>query len=318
MSLHVPVRAALRGAAAVSQRSIGRLHRKNPFMPVLRAPPVDGSPEGERNKKLGRLGMLARGPLGSYVSAPLSATPLAPPQYQLVDDDDLEETLDRADQVVQARHPAPSEIPKAPESTILSRDPAAANRRFTFVFTDISEGAENMSRSITFRETDGTLRTATPAERLEINQKFFPREHSRNKLRPVFEESNVKAMMAKKQHALLLDMAHKFLDPTHSAFWRVHRTVYDNLDQNKLYSLLQNTRHWLEFARHLVRENQINGLLGTLLRLERLHDACTLVSVYYEVHPSNKPPGDEMQLLEGYIKKSGSEQLRNALSGSRQ
>ncbi|EGD76311.1 hypothetical protein PTSG_01014 [Salpingoeca rosetta] len=164
-----------------------------------------------------------------------------------------------------------------PESEVISRDPACANRRFSFVFVDTSEGQTHNTRHIRIREQDGTLRTATREEHERYNQEFFAEPSKRAQRPAVCREESLPGMFAMNRHKYILDLTVKHLHPYQRDYREVHEAVYKDVVVTSKFNALQDSPHWPAFVRWLVRTDQAHVLISTLMKASRFKDAAKLV-----------------------------------------
>eukprot|EP00039_Didymoeca_costata_P001120 m.49905 g.49905 ORF g.49905 m.49905 type:complete len:373 (+) comp10638_c0_seq1:221-1339(+) len=238
------------------------------------------------------------------------------PMYGLVNTLNYDEMMDSKDEYVRARRNAASNIDeakkrlRAPEkSRVLDVDPRCGNRRYDFVFTDVSKSKNDDTRLIFMREKDGTLRTADQDERDRINWKYFGKKGHVKWIQSVFSDMDeLKIALGQFAHPYLLDELCKVRSEKDATYIKVHIEVYRDVEKRKCYSVLQDTPHFRGFVQWLVNNDKVEGFLQTLLEADRGNDVGEFLSVYVNERPSS----DLAKKLSVALEKTTKKKLKNA------
>jgi len=174
---------------------------------------------------------------------------------------------------------------KAEQTRVLSKEPSLGNPRYDFCFTDISKGYDKNNRRIFVRQKDGTLRTADQQERDQSDQMYFPKNKNPLKLPGLFMEHALEGAMNNNRQAEILDSICKLRQPDTADYINVHRKVYENVNTNMTYSLLQGTHHFYGLMMWTMHEKNIDNLITTLLLQHRMPDANALATAVHDMHP---------------------------------
>jgi len=143
-----------------------------------------------------------------------------------------------------------------------------------FVFTDITFGKNDRSRSIVVRDADGVLRKANWEERERMNELYFPRPGREIKIPAMFtNQASLKGLLDKKAYEFVLDRACIQFEPDHPLFISVVESVYDKVNEEKDFNSLRSTRHYGPLVFFLVQKRNLDNLLIENLETDRLEDA---------------------------------------------
>ncbi|KAL1116761.1 hypothetical protein AAG570_005233 [Ranatra chinensis] len=149
-----------------------------------------------------------------------------------------------------------------------------------FVFTDISFGTTDRTRTIVVRDPDGKLRKATWDERARMN-----------------------SLLEREEYEFVLDRACLQFEPDDPKFIHTCKLVFDSVNETSSFSVLRSTRHYGSLIFHLVEKENIDDLLIENMKTDRLEDATWLITLYHIIHPSTKSksfaysPGKELDLI---------------------
>jgi len=233
----------------------------------------------------------------------------AEPDYELMTDEQLKQSIEEYE--TRAReHLQMVPVMKnwnSEENEILSED--AEIEGFadnSYVFIDISAGVKRRERTITIREPNGTLRTATPPEKRDCLNLMFPIDNRLYKTPEMFEESNLEIVLGEGRYEYILDRACIQFEPDDPHFNQVTQRTYEHLDNSGSYDILYSTRHFGPFVFHLCYRSSIDGLLIHLISTDRLTDAGDLVRLFYLVRYDKKvlEKLNPHQLINGYLSKN--------------
>lgn len=292
---------------ASSMEILGRKPRKKDPYAVVKKPTVKGYvPPSAEEDVINRIGSGDR--LGKHVAFTMpDDTPIHSPEYLVLDDADVDEYLQSVEHHFEMKEKERKVKLVAPESKVISVDPQEGGRS-TFVYVDTNGGSDaDMEREIRLRESDGTLRTATPDERDKYNQVFFPKRFKRYNVPELFKspEDMKNILQEENLHIVFLDEIIRIQRPHQSAYIATHETVYEDIEERRIYSVLQGTRHWMDFVKYLIAEGQINGLLEELVFKKDTPLACELLALSQQ--------GDgSMQSLKKYISEEGTTKMKSA------
>ncbi|KAK3868442.1 hypothetical protein Pcinc_026161 [Petrolisthes cinctipes] len=176
-----------------------------------------------------------------------------------------------------------------------------------YVFTDITFGISDRKRTISVRDTDGTLRAASWEERDRMNQIYNPAPGRNVVLPKLFDEENLKSALVRKEYEFILDSVCVQCEPDSSVYQRVCSGVYNAIDTHHHHHTLHSTRHYGPMCFYLAWHQRIDSLLVSLIQEERLSDAADIVFLYQLIHKDSKSaklnidPSQHMQFIKGYI-----------------
>lgn len=181
----------------------------------------------------------------------------------------------------------PLKEPRSKNVEILDSDPDIANFDSSkFIFTDITFDATDLDRTVVVRETDGTLRSATPSEHDRMNRFFYEKPN-----RPVFEPAvfsgdDLKNALNSMKHEFVLDWACWFYEPDDPNYVALSKEVFDEIISNKKFDILYSTRHYGQFAFYCALNGEIIDLLNYYGKKESLTDAANFIKLYKIIHPN--------------------------------
>lgn len=202
---------------------------------------------------------------------------------------------------------------------ILEKDPAMVGfDSANYVFTDITYGIHDRDRIIVAREPDGTLREATGAERDRMNQIYFPKEGRYIKTPILFEPTVLEGMLGPDKYVYVLDRNCVQFEPDHPIYIRTCSIVFDHLDINGHYEVLQSTRHYGALLFHLTYEKRTDNIILHYLKKLDLESSSKIVYLYTMIHPESRmssamePDNEEarLKLLRTYIKEESKKETK--------
>uniref|UniRef100_A0A1B6LWW5 28S ribosomal protein S22, mitochondrial n=1 Tax=Graphocephala atropunctata TaxID=36148 RepID=A0A1B6LWW5_9HEMI len=236
---------------------------------------------------------------------------LEPPKYKFMTTDQVEKAIEKSKKEAEEMLQMPPVVPVRKEiDVVLTKDPELIGySESKFVFTDISFGKTDRTRTIVVRDLDGTLRQAFWSERRNANQTYFPRPGREFKAPKMFQPEYLKPILERGDYVFILDRACVEYDADDPDYHRVTQATYSEVDEKQAYSSLRFTRHYGPMVFYLVLNKNIDNLLLENLKTDRLDDAAALISLYHIIHPSAKSaaakltPGQEIAFVKEYIDK---------------
>ncbi|XP_058833522.1 small ribosomal subunit protein mS22 [Topomyia yanbarensis] len=152
------------------------------------------------------------------------------------------------------------------------------------VFTDITYGLKNSKRTIVERLTDGTLQEASYDMRKRLNQIYFPLKGRYIRKPKMFEDSALKKILDAGDHEFVLDRACVQFEPYEHEYHHVTATVYQHVNENKLFDSLRSTRHFGPMCFFLVWHRLADDLLLDMIKREYLRNGVELILLYCSLH----------------------------------
>ncbi|XP_063988586.1 small ribosomal subunit protein mS22 [Diachasmimorpha longicaudata] len=224
--------------------------------------------------------------------------PIEDPTYKFMTDEELQASLQKAEQDLQQRLQMPPVVKeRSPITDIVSKDPAIqGNDGSKYIFTDITFGVNDLNRLIVARDPDGTLRKASWDERFRMNQIYFPVEGREMFTPKMFQDEQIQAILERKDYEFILDRACTQFEPDDPEYQRITRLVYDAVDSQNDYDTLRSTRHYGPFLFHLVVTKNIDNLLYENITREFIEDAALLVKLFHKIHETSQC--DEVSRIE--------------------
>eukprot|EP00040_Diaphanoeca_grandis_P026293 m.147189 g.147189 ORF g.147189 m.147189 type:complete len:407 (-) comp30519_c11_seq1:104-1324(-) len=172
------------------------------------------------------------------------------------------------------------------KSRVIARDPSVGSARYEFCFTDLSQGYNENTRRVFVRERDGTLRTANQEERNRSDQMYFPKKNNMLRLPQLFtSDEALQRTMDAGMHAKILDTICKIRPSNSSEYISVHLAVYENINEAKMFRLLQQTHHFYGFMMWCISEKKIDNVLEVLLDRSRVTEADELAGAVHSMFP---------------------------------
>ncbi|XP_058462369.1 small ribosomal subunit protein mS22 [Malaya genurostris] len=152
------------------------------------------------------------------------------------------------------------------------------------VFTDITHGLKNSKRTIVERLTDGTLQEASFETRKRLNQIYFPLKGRHIRMPSMFEASELNKILAAGDHEFILDRACIQFEPYEKDYHRVTATVYQHVNENKLFDSLRSTRHFGPMSFFLTWHRSVDDLLLDMIKREYFRNGVELIVLYCTLH----------------------------------
>uniref|UniRef100_A0AC35U8V2 28S ribosomal protein S22, mitochondrial n=1 Tax=Rhabditophanes sp. KR3021 TaxID=114890 RepID=A0AC35U8V2_9BILA len=183
----------------------------------------------------------------------------------------------------------PLKEPRPNKSKILEKEEGIAGfDESKFIFTDITFDATDQDRTIVVRETDGTLRTATPSEHDRMNRMYYEKPN-RPVLEPaLFSGDDLKKALDTDKHEFVLDWACWFYEPDDPNFVALSKQVFDQILLAQKFDILYSTRHYGPFLFYCALNKEYIRLLNFFGREDRLADSATFIKLYKIVYPDWK------------------------------
>lgn len=180
----------------------------------------------------------------------------------------------------------PVKEPRPNTFEILSKDPEIAGYdNSKFIFVDITFDSTNQNRTVVVRETDGTLRTATPEERDRMNRIYFAQPERPVNEPALFKDPFLKEALDRNDHEYVLDYACYFFEPDDPAFVKFYREVFDRTVAQEKFKFLYSTRHFGPLVFYLVINDNMNPLLDYIASTGSLSNVAKVIRLYKIVHP---------------------------------
>uniref|UniRef100_A0A158R3S9 28S ribosomal protein S22, mitochondrial n=1 Tax=Syphacia muris TaxID=451379 RepID=A0A158R3S9_9BILA len=181
----------------------------------------------------------------------------------------------------------PIKEPRETKLEVLSKEPAIASfDNSKFVFVDITFDATNQNRTVVVRETDGTLRVATPEEHDRMNRVFFAQPDRPVNKPHLFEDPYLAEALNRNEHEYVLDYACYFFEPDDPEFVKLYRDVFDRTISKSNFDLLRSTRHFGPLVFYMVINNRIDPILNYFASTGSLTDTADLIRLYKVVFPN--------------------------------
>lgn len=222
-------------------------------------------------------------------------------------DEELQEALEEANMKAEEMLQMPPVLlPRKPIDRVLSYDPALQGLETSrFVFTDITFGVPDSKRLIVVRDTDGALREADWDIRDRMNQLYFPKPGRELKIPTMFEDSNLKDLLTRKEYLFILDRACIQFEPDDTKYQTVCGNVYECVSKNSDFDVLRSTRHFGPMVFYLVWHKSLDNLLLELMETCQIQEANKLVQLFGIVHKVefNVSNLDGVDLVREYITK---------------
>jgi small subunit ribosomal protein S22 len=167
----------------------------------------------------------------------------------------------------------------------ISEDPALTSFSTSkFVFTDVTFGLKNSDRSIVIRHPDGTLQEASYDVRKRICQTYFPISGREMEEPAMFNEANLKRLLAENEFEYILDNLCLQFEPFEERYHQVTSQVYQYIDEHEGHDLLRSTRHFGPMAFFFAWHKIIDNLLRDMIRRDYLRNAVELICLTYKLN----------------------------------
>ncbi|KAM3715666.1 28S ribosomal protein S22 [Dirofilaria immitis] len=200
--------------------------------------------------------------------------------------------------------------PRSSVPVVLANDPEIKGFDSSkYIFTDLSFGLGVKIRSVVVRETDGTLRNATPEERDRMTRVYKGHTYRPIYEPPLFKDPYLQMALDRDDHEYVLDWACHYYLPNDPAFIKLSQTIFDRtVDENK-FANLHSTRHFGPFVFYLVLNNKFLPLLNHYAVEKRTEDAANLLRLIKTIFSDKewscqiKDAGD-LEVLQQYAKEN--------------
>lgn len=178
-----------------------------------------------------------------------------------------------------------------------------------YIFTDLSFGLGAQIRSVVVRETDGTLRTATPEERDRMSRVYKGHPHRPIYEPPLFKDPYLQMALERDDHEYVLDWACHYYLPNDPVFIKLCHTIFDRTVEAGKFSNLYSTRHFGPFVFYLVLNKQFPPLLNFYAAEKRSGDAANLIRLIKtvfldEAWSCRMENADDQTVLQEYAKEN--------------
>ncbi|OZC07175.1 hypothetical protein X798_05811 [Onchocerca flexuosa] len=200
--------------------------------------------------------------------------------------------------------------PRSNVPIVLANDPEIKGFDSSkYVFTDLSFGLGVQVRSVVVRETDGTLRSATPEERDRMTRVYKGHPYRPIYEPPLFKDPYLQMALDRDDHEYVLDWACHYYLPNDPVFIKLCHMIFDRtVDENK-FANLYSTRHFGPFVFYLVLNNKFSPLLNHYAVEKRTEDAANLVRLIKTIFPDEiwscqMKDADDLKVLQLYAKEN--------------
>ncbi|VDN24155.1 unnamed protein product [Gongylonema pulchrum] len=189
-----------------------------------------------------------------------------------------------------------------------------------FVFTDLSFGLGVRIRSVVVRETDGTLRSASPEERDRMGRVYRGHPHRPVNEPQLFKQPYLQMALDRDDHEYVLDWACHYYLPDDPVFIELCHMIYDQTVEANKFANLHSTRHFGPFVFYLVLNKKFLPLLrfyaaeGRLVLIFRrlsfqYKDAANLIRLIKIIFPDEAwnrtmENADDQTVLQEYAKEN--------------
>ncbi|TKR93628.1 hypothetical protein L596_008044 [Steinernema carpocapsae] len=211
------------------------------------------------------------------------------PHYALMTDQMYENTLDKMRRdAVHFLQFVPLKEPRGEKFfEVLSVDPEISKfDESKFVFTDITFDATDQDRTVVVRESDGTLRTATPEEHDRMNRIYYEQPHRPVVPPAVFSDPDLQNVLNENRHEFVMDWACWYYQPDDPAFVKLSRTIFDRTLAEGKFDALYSTRHFGSFVFYVALNGDLPPLLNFYAEKGNLHGAANLIRLQKLVSPN--------------------------------
>ncbi|KAM3718866.1 28S ribosomal protein S22 [Dirofilaria immitis] len=231
--------------------------------------------------------------------------------YALMTDEAYEKTVKSMEEIgMNFLQFVPVLEPRSSVPVVLANDPEIKGFDSSkYIFTDLSFGLGVKIRSVVVRETDGTLRNATPEERDRMTRVYKGHTYRPIYEPPLFKDPYLQMALDRDDHEYVLDWACHYYLPNDPAFIKLSQTIFDRtVDENK-FANLHSTRHFGPFVFYLVLNNKFLPLLNHYAVEKRTEDAANLLRLIKTIFSDKewscqiKDAGD-LEVLQQYAKEN--------------
>ncbi|EFO16194.2 hypothetical protein LOAG_12314 [Loa loa] len=199
--------------------------------------------------------------------------------------------------------------PRCNTPTVLANDPEIKGFDSSkYVFTDLSFGLGIQVRSVVVRETDGTLRSATPEERDRMTRVYKGHPYRPIYEPPLFKDPYLQMALDRDDHEYVLDWACHYYLPNDPVFIKLCHVIFDRTINENKFANLHSTRHFGPFVFYLVLNNKFAPLLNHYIVEKRTEDAANLVRLIKAIFPDKAccqmKDVDDLKVLQQYAKEN--------------
>ncbi|KAK0425060.1 hypothetical protein QR680_009009 [Steinernema hermaphroditum] len=174
-----------------------------------------------------------------------------------------------------------------------------------FVFTDITFDATDQDRTVVVRESDGTLRTATPEEHDRMNRIYYEQPHRPVVPPSVFSDPALGNALNLNRHEFVMDWACWFYQPDDPEFVKLSREVFDRTMKAGKFDVLYSTRHFGSLVFYVVLNGDLPPLLNFYARRGKLPEAANLIRLQKLIHPNWRTAisseDDDLKIVKDFV-----------------
>ncbi|VIO95042.1 conserved hypothetical protein,hypothetical protein [Brugia malayi] len=218
--------------------------------------------------------------------------------YALMTDEAYEKTVKSMEEIgTNFLQFVPVLEPRCSTPIILANDPEIKGfDNSKYVFTDLSFGLGVQVRSVVVRETDGTLRSATPEERDRMTRVYKGHPYRPIYEPPLFKDPYLQMALDRNDHEYVLDWACHYYLPNDPVFIKLCHVIFDRTINENKFANLHSTRHFGPFVFYIVLNNKIE-------------DAANLVRLIKAIFPDEiwncqMKDADDLKVLQQYAEEN--------------
>lgn len=235
----------------------------------------------------------------------LGAKRLEDPQYKFMTDEELQKSLEEAQERANQMLQIPPVVPvRKPKNRVFARDPALEGlEKSRMVFTDITFGTKDSERLVIVREPDGTLQEAEWELKQRMNQLYFPRKGRFIKTPRMFEDAYFTKLLDRQEYEFILDCACVQFEPDDPKYQHIVSITYQHVNDNNGFDILRSTRHFGALTFFLAWNKIIDNLLLDLIEMLHAEEGRCLIELYSKVHDIPLTSSGNLEVIEEYIEK---------------
>uniref|UniRef100_A0A1I8EIP0 28S ribosomal protein S22, mitochondrial n=1 Tax=Wuchereria bancrofti TaxID=6293 RepID=A0A1I8EIP0_WUCBA len=230
--------------------------------------------------------------------------------YALMTDEAYEKTVKSMEEIgTNFLQFVPVLEPRCSTPIILANDPEIRGfDNSKYVFTDLSFGLGIQVRSVVVRETDGTLRSATPEERDRMTRVYKGHPYRPIYEPPLFKDPYLQMALDRNDHEYVLDWACHYYLPNDPVFIKLCHVIFDRTINENKFANLHSTRHFGPFVFYIVLNNKFSPLLNHYAA-EKRKDAANLVRLIKAIFPDEiwscqMKDADDLKVLQQYAEEN--------------
>lgn len=152
-----------------------------------------------------------------------------------------------------------------------------------FIFVDIGYSVKDKERTITVRQADGKLESATMDVRRRMNQIYNPMRGRKLIIPQMFEGWHLNRCLDAGRYEFILDRACIQFEPYDVDFHRVTSITYQHINDNNNFDSLRSTRHFGPMAFFLAWHKMIDNLLLDMLKRDLARNGAELICLMYNL-----------------------------------